>query len=84
MNTRNLLADLQYIGLPTTTIAVGGVAEDHYCVMKTEDDQWEMFFYERGEKRGRIVVATEDIACTCLFGRLARSQLMSERLVLPE
>jgi hypothetical protein len=52
--------------------------------VRTEDDQWEVFFYERGEKCHRIVVATEDIACTYVFGLLARTQVLSERLVLAE
>ncbi|MFC0432564.1 hypothetical protein [Kutzneria buriramensis] len=84
MNTRNLATNLQYIGLPATTVVVGGLADDHHCIMRTEDDQWEVFFYERGEKRHRVVVATEDVACTYIFGLLAHSQVLSERLVLAD
>ena len=41
----------------------------------------EVFYYERGEKRRRVVVATEHIACTFLFGLLAFEQVMARRLV---
>jgi hypothetical protein len=84
MNTRELLADLKYIGLPATDVVVGGVADDHYCVARTDDDQWEVFYYERGEKRRHVVVATEHIACTYLFGLLSFEQVMSQRLVVAQ
>lgn len=52
--------------------------------MRTEDNQWEVFFHERGEKRHRVVFATEHIACTYIFGLLTQSQVLPERLILTD
>jgi hypothetical protein len=84
MNTRQLISNLKYIGLPATFIAVGGLADEHYCIMPTEEGHWEVFYYERGEKRRRVVVETEDIACTYLWGVLALYQVMGMKVVLAD
>ncbi|MFI9384966.1 hypothetical protein [Kutzneria sp. NPDC052558] len=84
MNTRDLISDLKYIGLPATEIVVGGIGDERYCVQQTADGQWEVFYYERGQKNQHVVVPTEHTACMYLFGVLAHEQVMFKRLVLPE
>jgi hypothetical protein len=82
MNTRDLLTDLKYIGLPATDVIVGGLADEHYCLITTADGRWEVFYYERGQKQQHVVVDNEHIACTYLFGLLAFEQVMAKKLVV--
>jgi hypothetical protein len=80
VTTRELLSVLQYIGLPATTVVVGGPADDHYCVQQLADGTWEVYFYDRGTKIKRVVLPDENTACTYLFGLLSFNQVMSRKI----
>lgn len=82
MTTRELLALLAYIGLPATTVVVGGPADDHHCLQQLDDGGWEVYFFDRGTKVKRVVLPDENTACTYLFGQLALSQVMSRQLLV--
>jgi hypothetical protein len=75
MNLAELTKALDLIGTPARVVALGGQAENSWCVDQSQDGSWEVFWMERGNKIDLVTVRTESDACFQLLGRLAYTQL---------
>ena len=70
MTTSDLTRDMRFLGLPEDHVTVGGMRDDHHCILQTDAGDWEVFYYERGVKVGLEVLTVEHVACTYLLARL--------------
>ncbi|WP_237570085.1 hypothetical protein [Mycolicibacterium lacusdiani] len=75
MNLAELGKALEMVGMPPRVLALGGEAENSWCVNQASDGLWEVFWMERGNKIDLVRLATESDACFQLLGRLAYTQL---------
>jgi hypothetical protein len=75
MNLTELARALDLIGMPARVLALGGQAENSWCVNEAADGAWEVFWMERGNKIDLVRLPTESAACFQLLGRLAYTQL---------
>ncbi|MGH3878649.1 MAG: hypothetical protein ACRDSK_16580 [Actinophytocola sp.] len=77
MNLAELARALEMIGIAPELVALGGWAEQSWCVEQAEDGAWEVYWRERGNKLELSRVDTEAQACHLLLGRLTYSQLLA-------
>lgn len=77
MNLVELGQVLTRIGITGDVLALGGHADYSWCIEHSDDGEWEVYWYERGNKNGLVRLATESDACFQLLGRLAFSQLLA-------
>ncbi|MFD9829051.1 hypothetical protein ACFWXB_16385 [Tsukamurella tyrosinosolvens] len=84
MNLDELARALATIEVDQRVIALGGHADNCWCIEQTSDGAWEVYWSERGGKHGLVRLDTESAACTQLFGRLAYSQLIAGAVLFPD
>lgn len=77
MNADELASAIREIGIPDRTVAIGGWAENAWCVAPDEDGVWEVYWRERGGKIELERFASEEQACTYMLGRLTYSQILA-------
>ncbi|WP_138158211.1 hypothetical protein [Mycolicibacterium neoaurum] len=77
MNLTELRKALAAIGVPSPLVALGRHADLARCVERSDEGQWEVFSYKRGNKNSLACLNTESEACYQLLGRLAYSQLLA-------
>lgn len=77
MNLTDLQRVLTSVGVSPRELALGGRADTAWCIERTADDAWEVYWLERGNKNNLVHLASEADACHQLLGRLAYSQLLS-------
>lgn len=71
---------LDLIGIPPRVLSLGGQAENSWCVTRANDDTWEVFWMERGNKLQLVRLQTESEACFQLLGRLAYTQIAAKAI----
>lgn len=79
MNVTELGKALAAIGIPDRLLAIGGQAEYSWCIERSADGMWEVYWYEHGNKNGLVRLSNESEACYQLLGRLTYSQLLAGR-----
>lgn len=77
MNVAELAGALDQIGVSRQVVALGGSAEYAWCVEQADDDAWEVYWLERGNKNNLVRLPSEEAACFYLLGRLTYSQLLA-------
>jgi hypothetical protein len=82
MTVAELARALEQIGIAPQVYALGGFAEESWCLEQADDGKWEVYWRERGNKVELARVDTETQACHLLLGRLTYSQLLAGVLSL--
>lgn len=77
MNLQELGRALGVIGIDPRMVALGGRADLSGCIERTNDEVWEVFWYERGKENNPSRLTTETQACFELLGRLPYSQILA-------
>jgi hypothetical protein len=80
MNLQTLYSALREIGISDQVLALGGRAEMCWCIEQNAEGSWEVFWLERGNRIGRIVLESEAAACNQLLGQLTYSQLLAGKI----
>lgn len=80
MNVIELPKLLSLIGIPPEVLAIGGHAENCWCIEQSDAQSWEVYWRERGSKIGLAQFAEESEACLYLLGRLTYSQLLADAI----
>ncbi|MCU1684156.1 MAG: hypothetical protein JWQ81_4895 [Amycolatopsis sp.] len=75
MNLESILRWLEALGVPPEVVSIGAEADNAWCVLRTEDSTWEVFWREQGNRYDWARFTNEQVACHYLFGRLAWSQV---------
>jgi hypothetical protein len=75
MNTQSIHRWLDVLGVPVEVVSVGAEADNAWCLMPVEDNGWEVFWREQGNRYDWARFSSEQVACHYLFGRLAWSQV---------
>lgn len=73
MNMEELKSAFKYLGFPERLAAIGGSAEWSWSLEKANDDRWEVYWLERGQKNYLERFRTEHQACCYLLGRIGFS-----------
>ena len=73
MTVEELKKQLDAIGVPDDlySLLIGGFPNEAWCLIKNEDD-WEVYYSERGNKRGARQFASESDACEYLDKRVRK------------
>jgi hypothetical protein len=82
MNLVELTKAVDLIGVPAGVLALGGQAENSWCIDRVADGTWPIFWMERGSKIDLVSLRTESDACFQLLGRLAYTQIASRAVGL--
>lgn len=77
MDLRSLPTALARIGIPAEAVALGGRAEQCWCVDQAADGRWRVYWLERGNENHLEGFDSEQAACLYLLGRLTYSQLLA-------
>ncbi len=81
MKAREIPQLLQYFGLPSDSVAIGGIGYDRWYIAEAEEGKWEVYYFDRGEKIKHYLLPDETAACMYLLGNLALAQVMKRRLI---
>lgn len=71
MNLVELATTLAAMGVPNEIVALGGRADYAWCIEQASDGNWEVFWYERGNKNSLVRFHDESDACHQLLSKLA-------------
>ena len=73
MTVEELKNQLDAIGVPDDlySLLIGGFPNEAYCLIKNENG-WEVYYSERGNKRGTRQFASESDACEYLEERVRK------------
>lgn len=82
MRTNSIGRYLEVAGISSDEYALDALVDDRWCLVRTPEQGWEVFFFERGCKGSHEVFTTESSACYYLYGRLVEHRVMSGRLVV--
>lgn len=74
MNLESLAEWLDRIGVPTDVVRIGQEADNSWCVL-SDDEGYEVFWREQGNRYDWARFSSEHVACHYLFGRLAWAQV---------
>jgi hypothetical protein len=77
VNVEELKSAIAAIGISDRLVAVKGYAEYAFCVVRSGEGTWEVFWGERGNKNELETFSSERQACTYLLGRLTYSQILA-------
>lgn len=79
MNSNDLLSELNKLGIPSSWFLIGnkGITEYKTC-LRFIDNQWSVYYSERGGKYKLKTFETEDAACNEL---LLRMEIKKERKI---
>jgi hypothetical protein len=77
VNCDELTSAIDAIGISDRLVAVRDHAEYAWCVVRSDDGAWEVFWGERGNKNDLETFASEHQACAYLLGRLTYSQILA-------
>ncbi|KUI39783.1 hypothetical protein [Mycobacterium sp. GA-2829] len=80
MNESELVRALATIGIPRDVLAIGGRADYSWCLERSADGMWEVYWYERGAKNSLVRLNSEADACFQLLGRMTYSQLLADAI----
>lgn len=80
MNLTELAKVLELINMPSRVVALGGQAENCWCIQQVDGGTWEVFWMERGNKLNIVRLDAESDACFQLLGRLAYTQLATKAI----
>jgi hypothetical protein len=71
MNTKELSEELKKLGIPNSWFSLmdKGITEDKIC-LRFADNQWTVYYSERGRKYELKTFQTEDAACRELLFRM--------------
>ncbi|GLZ35664.1 hypothetical protein Lesp02_78510 [Lentzea sp. NBRC 105346] len=83
MNPAELTGWLTKIGVPENVVSVGAEADNSWCVL-ADDEGFEVFWREQGNRYDWARFTSEHVACHYLFGRLAWAQVARGALALEE
>ena len=79
MTIEKLKTAVAAIGFPEEALALGGHAEQAYCLEQDPDGKWEAYWRERGRKHELKRFDDEEAACYYMLGKLAYTQLISKK-----
>ncbi len=68
MDFNELGVILRGLGVPDSVASVGKYADDHYCLVPTDEGKYEVFWYERGGKYDFCVYDSESAGCFGFLG----------------
>ncbi|TWP48309.1 hypothetical protein FKR81_28890 [Lentzea tibetensis] len=83
MNLEELTGWLDRIGVPENVVSIGAEADNSWCVL-TDDEGYEVFWREQGNRYDWARFTSEYVACHYLFGRLAWAQVARGALSVQE
>ena len=75
MNTQSIQRWLGVLGVPQEVVSLGAEVDNAWCLMQGEDEAWEVFWREQGNRYDWARFTSEQVACHYLFGRLAWAQV---------
>ena len=82
MNVETLPEWLTKIGVPDDVVSIGEEADQRWCLL-TDDNGYEVFWQEQGNRYDWARFDDESVACHYLFGRLAWAQVARGSLTVP-
>lgn len=70
MNKNDLKQKLNSSNIPKDTYSLeGGLPNEAYCINQNED-KWEVYYSERGQKSGLKIIDSEEEACEYFYQEL--------------
>lgn len=69
MNTKELKAELDRLGVPQRVYSLTGWRDERLC-LEFRQDMWHIFYVERGAERSMREFRTEDEACGFMLEEL--------------
>ncbi|WP_026424572.1 hypothetical protein [Actinokineospora inagensis] len=75
MNTESIVGLLAAIGVPAEVVSLGEEADNTWCLLQ-DNNGWEVFWREQGNRYDWARFTNEQVACHYLFGRLTWSQVV--------
>jgi hypothetical protein len=81
MNLEELPGWLEKIGVPENVVEIGAEADNKWCVLQ-DDEGFEVFWREQGNRYDWARFTSEYVACHYLFGRLSWAQVARGELTL--
>lgn len=75
MNIEQLRQLLEKESIPIDSYSLsGGLPNEAFCI-SNEDDSWEVYYSERGQKSGLLLFKTEKDACENIYKRIVACHL---------
>ncbi|MBW4716195.1 hypothetical protein [Saccharothrix obliqua] len=75
MNAESIQGWLLAVGVPAEVVSVGAEADNAWCLV-ADDEGFEVFWREQGNRYDWARFTSEDVACHYLFGRLVWAQVV--------
>jgi len=88
MNIGRIKSLLEQLGIAPELISIGVDADSSWCLVSSEiseDDgapTWEVYWREQGNRYDWACFTNEQVACYYLYGRLAWSQVLLDKVGL--
>lgn len=79
MNVNQLECALQALGVPADAYSIGRERDESYCLVR-DDENWSVFFSERGKRSSEQTFASEEEACRELMNRLMHDHVVQRYL----
>lgn len=75
MNAESVQGWLLAVGVPAEVVSIGAEADNTWCLVR-DDEGFEVFWREQGNRYDWARFTSEDVACHYLFGRLVWAQVV--------
>jgi hypothetical protein len=80
MDAESIIRWLAAAGVPTEVVSIGTEADNAWCLLRDEqpdeqEETWEVFWREQGNRYDWARFTNEQVACFYLFGRLVFAQV---------
>ncbi len=75
MNAESIQGWLLAVGVPAEVVSIGAEADNTWCLVR-DDEGFEVFWREQGNRYDWARFTSEDVACHYLFGRLVWAQVV--------
>ncbi|RKT72373.1 hypothetical protein DFJ66_5684 [Saccharothrix variisporea] len=75
MNAESIQGWLLAVGVPAEVVSIGAEADNAWCLVR-DDEGFEVFWREQGNRYDWARFSSEDVACHYLFGRLVWAQVV--------